>query len=364
MNLNKRMKMACESAAFPIVAILLALLVSFIIMLCMGYNAPKAMSCLASGAFGSRNAVAETFVKATPLIFLSLSFAFAMRCGMYNLGAMGQFYAGAILGGYIGYSMTGMNAPVHMFLMLLCGFIGGALFAAVPALLKIFFGANELISTIMLSNVATQLLNMMVAGPMKDPNSSNGASQSPMMQDSVSLPILLKGTRLHAGLIIAIVILLFYWYFYRFTSRGYEIRIVGYSHNVARYAGISVRKNQLLSMMIGRGIAGIGGCVELMSVQSRLIVNMSASFGFRGIAVALLGNNTPLGIFLASILYGALTSGSNKMQMLAKVPDAMLQITEALIILFLAAREVFKYRNRKQKAHDPVKTGKESRADA
>lgn len=352
---TKKLKGIFESALFPVLAVALALVVTYVILFALGYDASKAMVCLAQGAFGSLNNIGETMVKAIPLMLLALSFAFANRCGMYNLGAMGQFYMGAILGGLVGYGVTGLTGAIHIPFMLICGFIGGAVFALIPALLKVYFGANELISTIMLSNIATQFLNMMVAGPMKDLNSSNGASQSPMMLDSVTLPVILPGTRLHAGLFIAIAAILIYWFFYSKTVRGYEIKVVGTSHEVAQYAGIPVKKNQLLTMMIGGGIAGIAGCVELMSVQSRLIVGFSGSFGFRGICVALLGNCSPLGITLSSVLYGAMTSGANRVQMLAQVPDAMLEITEALIILFLASREVLKYRNRKL---NPLKLNK------
>lgn len=198
-NCTRRAWGSLKGWMFPLAAILLALLASAVIMAFMGYDALLAYQCLLQGAFGSLNAIGETLVKATSLIFVALSFAFAMRSGMYNLGGMGQFYLGALFGGWIGYSISTLLPVAHIPLMLLCGFIGGAVYALLPALLKIYLGANELISTIMFNNIAAQILSMFVAGPMKDPNSVNNASQSPLMQESVDLPIILSGTRLHAG---------------------------------------------------------------------------------------------------------------------------------------------------------------------
>lgn len=332
----------CRGLLFPLLAIVLALLISAVIIELIGCDAPYALKCLFEGSLGDVNAISETLVKATSLIFMALSFAFAQRSGMYNLGGMGQFYIGAIFGGWVGINLA-LPAPLHIPLMLLCGFLGGALFALPPALLKIKLGANELISTIMFNAVATQILSIFVSGPMKDPNSVNNASQSELMQGTVKLPILFSGTRLHLGFIFAIVALLLFWFFYARCARGYEVRVVGLNPQVARYAGMNIRGNQLLTMLIGGGLAGIGGCIELMSVQSRLVQGFSASLSFQGISVALLGNCTPAGIFFSSVLYGALNAGSGKMQMLANVPVSALEITRSLIILFLAGREVYQY---------------------
>lgn len=160
------------------------------------------------------------------------------------------------------------------------------------------------------------------------------------MQESVDLPIILSGTRLHAGFLIAIACLVAYWLFYSYSAKGYEVRVVGLNQGVAQYAGMNIAGNRLLTMLIGGGLAGIGGCVELMSVQSRLIQGFSSYLSFQGISVALLGNCTPFGIFFSSVLYGALNAGSTHMQMIAKVPVPILDITQALIILFLAGRGI------------------------
>lgn len=345
---------------FPLVSIVLALAISAIIIQLFGCDTLLVLRCLLEGGFGSLNAISETLVKATSLIFMALSFAFAQRSGMYNLGGMGQFYIGAIFGGWVGINLT-LPAALHIPLMLLCGFVGGALFALLPAILRIRLGANELISTIMFNSVATQILSMFVSGPMKDPNSVNGASQSCLMQDSVKLPTLFSGVRLHLGFLLALAALVIFWFFYAHCTRGFEVRVVGMNPQVAQYAGMNIRGNQLVAMLIGGGLAGIGGCIELMSVQSRLVRGFSASLSFQGISVALLGDCTPVGIFLSSVLYGALNAGSGRMQMLAKVPASALEITQSLIILFLAGREIFRYVDR-QKLRGMLLRGKRKEA--
>lgn len=332
---------------FPLISIVLALAISALVIQLIGCDTLLALRCLLEGGFGSMNAISETLVKATSLIFMALSFAFAQRSGMYNLGGMGQFYIGAIFGGWVGINLT-LPAALHIPVMLLCGFVGGALYALLPALLRIRLGANELISTIMFNSVAAQILSMAVSGPMKDPNSVNGASQSCLMQESVKLPTLFSGMRLHVGFLLALLALLIFWFFYARCTRGFEVRVVGMNPQVAQYAGMNIRGNQLAAMLIGGGLAGIGGCVELMSVQSRLVQNFSASLSFQGISVALLGDCTPIGIFLSSVLYGALNAGSGRMQMLAKIPVSAMEITQSLIILFLAGREIFRYVDRQQ----------------
>lgn len=341
-NWTKAARRSADGLVFPLISILLALVVSSIIMEIMGYSSVTAFGCLLEGAFGSMNAIGETLVMATSLIFVALSFAFAMRSGMFNLGGMGQFYIGALFGGWIGYSITGLSPVVHIPLMLFCGFLGGALYALLPALLKIYFGANELISTIMFNSIAVQILSMFVSGPMKDSSGINNASQSPLMQSSVKLPIILNGTRLHAGFLIAILLLILYWLFYARSVKGFEVRVVGLNQNVARYSGLNITGNRLLTMLVGGGLAGIGGCVVLMSVQSRIIQGFSGYLSFQGISVALLGNCSPGGIFISSVLYGALNAGSSRMQMIAKVPVPLISITQSLIILFLAGRTVMR----------------------
>lgn len=347
------------SAYFPVIAVVASIVISGIVMWCFGFDPLYAFSTLFNGAFGSMNNLGETLVKMTPLLFTAISFSVAYRCGVFNVGATGQLIIGAIFGSLVGTQFADLAPIIHIPLMLIMGFIGGALYGWIAGFLKERFGANELIVTTMMNYIAVQILAYCVAGPLKDPaTAATSTPQSALMVDSVQLPVLVDGTRLHAGLLIALAFLVLFYIFMWRTSRGYQMRVVGLSPQAGRYAGINVKSNQMLAMILAGGLAGIGGCVELMSIQSRLIQNFGGTLGFDGIAVALLGGCSPVGMLFSGVLFGALSSGASKMQMLAQVPDAMVEITQSLIILFVVGRELFKFYGRK-KAKKLALPGKE-----
>lgn len=337
---------------YPIVSIAAALLLSGIIIFAMGFDPLLAYKSLVSGSLGSTNAISETLVKANPLIFTGLSYAIAKRCGIINLGADGQLYMGALLATIVGTNFNGMPAPIHILFTLAAGFIGGATFGVLIAGLKIRFGASELITTIMLNYVAVNIVSYFVTGPLKDVG-SNFPQSAPILM-SAQIPGILGGTRLHAGLLIALLSILFYYFFLWHTTNGYEMRVVGLNPSAGEYAGMNLNKNTIFSMLLAGGFAGLGGAIEIMAVQQRLMQNFSANYGFDGIAVALLGNNSPFGIAVSGILFGMLRSGSNKMQMLAGVPSAVIYMIQGLIILFIVGREFFKWK-RKSATKNKVK---------
>ncbi|MDR1900087.1 MAG: ABC transporter permease [Treponema sp.] len=310
----------------------------------MGFDPVRVFGSLINGAVGNRNSISETLVKATPLIFMALSFAVSVRCGIFNLGANGQLYIGAIAGTLAGTGFPFLPPAVHIPLMLLTGIIGGGLYGALAGWLRNQFGVNELIATIMLNNIAVQVTAWCVAGPMKDPLiAAVSTPQSALLPQSVKFPVILPGTRLHAGLLVAVLVITAFYFFLWKTAKGYEMRVVGLNPQAARYAGMNVKSNHLLAMFLAGALAGMGGCVELMSVQGRLISMFAGEIGFDGVAVSLLGANTPGGIAAAALLFGMLSSGANKMQMLAKVPNAAVFIMKGLIILFVVGRELFSF---------------------
>jgi len=329
---------------YPVLSIAMALLLGGLIIFAMGFDPLLAYKSLISGSLGSINAISETLVKANPLIFTALSYAIARRCGIINLGAEGQLYMGALFATVIGTNFSGLPAPIHIFITLVAGFIGGALYGFLVGGLKIRFGASELITTIMLNYIAINIVSYFVTGPLKDTTSS--FPQSFIILESARLPGILAGTRLHVGLMIAILAILFYYFFLWHTTKGYEMRVVGLNRSAGEYAGMNINKNTLLSMFLAGGFAGLGGAIEIIAVQLRLIQNFSPSYGFDGIAVALLGSNNPIGIALSGFLFGMLRSGSNKMQMLAHVPSAIIYMIQGMIILFVVGREFFKWKSR------------------
>ena len=334
---------------FPFVSILASFVVAGAAFALMGFDPITAFGGLLSGSLGNLNAWGETLNKATPVILTGLSYAVAQRCGIVNLGAEGQVYIGALCAVIVGTEVS-LPAPIHIPLTLLSAFAGGALFGTLPAIMKNRFGASELITTIMFNYVALYFTHYMIAGPIKDMESGSNFAQSKQMLETAQLPRLLSGTRLHAGILVAILALLFYQFFLFHTTRGYEMRVIGLNSSAGRCAGMNVRSNTLLSMFLAGGFAGLGGACELMGVQLRIMENAFNGFGFDGVAVALLGGNTSGGIALSGLLFGALKSGANKMQMKSGVPTATIYMLQGLIILFVVGKKLFDYHRLSKKS--------------
>lgn len=325
---------------FPIAAIIVALLLGALIIKALGFNPVLAYGCLISGSLGNFKTIGETLNKAMPVAMTGLSFAIARRCGVVNLGAEGQLYMGALAAVLVGTNLGGLPPVLHITLAVAAGFLGGALYGLLVSFLKNRFGADELITTIMFNYIAITFCSYLVAGPIKNMESASNFPQSRNVLESAQLPRILSGTRLHAGLFIVIAAILFYYFFTWKTNKGYEMRVMGYNPTAGVYAGMNKNKVRSLVMFLAGGFAGLGGAIELLGVQHRLLEGFSMNFGFDGVAVALLGNTNPIGIGLSSILFGILRSGSNKMEMIANVPNALIYMIQGLIILFVIGREL------------------------
>ncbi len=346
-----KLKSSLKSVYYPVAALVISLLIGSVVILLTSKSSPmEAYQAMLKGAFGTPRAWDETFVKAIPFMFTALSFAIARRCGIINLGAEGQFKIGALAATLVGVSFQGMPIWIHLPMALAAGFLGGAVYGLVVGLLKIRFGASELITTIMLNYVASQILDFCVNGPMRDSASSSYPQSAPILETAL-MPKLFGGTsRLHWGLVLVIVMIVFYYFFLWKTTKGFEMRVVGLNPSAGAYAGMSIKKSSLLSMFLAGGFAGLGGCLEIIAVQGRLMLtSFTISYGFTGIAVALMGNNNPVGIFLSGVLFGGLQSGSLKMQTLTDVSSSVVLVVQALIILFIAGRAMFVWK-RKAKA--------------
>lgn len=338
-----------DAIYFPVMSIFASFVIAGIFFFFMGFDPFAAFGGLLSGSFGSLNAWGETLNKATPVILTGLSYAIAKRCGIVNLGAEGQVYIGALCAVIVGTELQ-LPAALHIPLTLAAAFLGGALFGTLPAIMKNRFGSSELITTIMFNYVALYFVHYMIAGPIKDMHSGSNFAQSKQMLETAQLPRVLSGTRLHAGIIVALLALLFYQFFLFHTTRGYELRVIGLNRTAGACAGMNMKSNTLLSMFFAGGFAGLGGACELMGVQLRIMENAFNSFGFDGIAVALLGNNASSGILFSGILFGALKSGATKMQMKSGAPTATIYMLQGLIILFVIGKKLFDYHKRIKRA--------------
>lgn len=324
---------------YPLLAISTALLLGSILIAFLGFSPGEALSDWFKGAFWGRYQVGETLIKASPVILTGLSYATAKRCGLINLGAEGQLYMGALLGTLIATNLNGLPMAIHLSLTIFAGFIGGALYGCLASILRLKFGASEIITTIMLNSVATSLVSYCVSYPMMD--QSSNLPQSSRILPTATLPRLFSDTRVHMGILLVILAILGYYFLMQRTTIGYEMRLIGQNENAGRYAGIKIARNKALAMLIAGGFAGLGGVFEIIGVQYRLLAGFSNNYGFDGIAVALLGNNHPIGIGLAGLLFGALRSGSSVMEMSSGVPSAIIYIIQGFVILFVVGQSFF-----------------------
>jgi general nucleoside transport system permease protein len=326
----------------PLAAIFFALVLSGIAIHILGFSPSGAYNGLVRGSLGSVKALTETLVKMVPLVFTGLGFAVAKRCGLINIGAEGQLYMGGLFSTAVGIYWSFLPAPLHLLAALAAGALGGGIWGALAGWFKVRFGASEVITTIMLNYIAIHFISYLVTGPMKEPRGD--FPQTTQVAISAQLPRFLAGTRLHTGIFLAILALLFFYYFLWKTATGYEMRVVGMNPEAARYAGMNIGRSSILSMFMAGAFSGLAGATEILGVQYRLFQNFSPGYGFDGIAVALLGRNSPLGILFSGFLFGVLRAGANMMQMLAKVPVSVIAIMQALVILFVVGRSFFETR--------------------
>lgn len=297
-----------------------------------GYSAVAGIGALWSGAFGSWYAfTSATLVRAVPLIIIGLGIAVAFRGGAFNIGAEGQFYAGAIAATGVGLHVAGRPAVAAISAVLIAAALAGAAWVAVPVWLKLRFGVIEVISTLLLNFVAESLVSLMVQGPLQEPG--HIYPQSDSIAEAARLP-LLAGTRLHAGIVLALAVALLFWFLFARTLWGFRLRAVGVGPRAAEVSGrIDSQRMGAAALFISGALAGLAGGVEVSGVSYALFQNLSPGYGFTGIAVALLAGLQPAGVVLSGILFGALEAGAGAMQRDAGIPAVAVYVVEAVVII-------------------------------
>jgi len=299
-----------------------------------GYDAVAALAALGNGAFGSWRAfTGATLLRAVPLILIGLGFAFALRGGALNIGAEGQFYAGAIAAAWVGVHATGWPVWTALPAVAGAGLVAGALWMVLPVVLRLRFGVLEVISTLLLNFVAEALVSLMVQGPMQEPTGIY--PQSAPIAESARLPLLL-GTRLHAGFLMALFAAGgLAWVFAR-TWWGFRLRALGEGPRAAEVSGrVPARRMLALALFGSAALAGLAGAFEVSGVSYALYQNLSPGYGFTAIGVALLARLRPSAIVLTGIVFGALEAGAGAMQRDAGIPAVAVYVVEAVIILVL-----------------------------
>lgn len=316
----------------PIISIICAFIVGAILITTIGGNPGEAFLYLFKGAFGNLTSFGKTLVKAIPLIFTGLAATFAYRCGVFNLGAEGQFIIGAVTSIWISVTLKGVSGVWLIILSLVLGAAAGGIWGAIPGILKITRGLNEMIVSIMLNYVAVLFMGYLYTGPLREGN----VPQTEAVSDVLKLGRVF-GSNVHTGFIIAIVLALVIYYFLFYTSKGFKLRAVGMNEVASMYNGFSVKKFMLMSFIVSGAIAGLGGSVELHGVQYRLMSGFGTGYGFDGVAIALIGQLNPIGTVLVAYLFAILRTGANAMQVGTGMPTSVIDIIQALVIVFAVA---------------------------
>lgn len=324
--------------ATPVLAVAMTVVTGFFLFLVMGYDPLAGLYHFFISPLLSLYGLSELMVKAAPLILIGVGLAIGFRANVWNIGAEGQLTVGAIAGGGIALAFWGQEGFWILPLMALAGIVGGMAYAAIPAFLKTRFGVNEILTSLMLTYVATLFLSMLVFGPWKDPMGFN-FPQSRMFSNSALLPVVLPGTRMHLGTIIAIMIAVAGWVLMTFTIIGFQIRVVGQAPAAARFAGFNRNVVIWASLLIGGGLAGLAGTFEVAGPIGQLIPTLTPGYGFTAIIVAFLGRLHPLGIIASGLLMALSYIGGENAQVVVGLPQAVTGVFQGLLLFFLLASD-------------------------
>lgn len=334
-------------AAAPVAAILLAMALAAIPLALAGADVLAAYRQMVVASLGSPFALTETLTRATPLILTGLAAAVAFRARLWNIGAEGQLYLGAVVAVALGSGALSLAPPVLIPLVLAAGALAGALFMLGPTWLKLRLGVDEVVTTLLLNFVALLFVGMMLEGPMKDPMSLGWPQSAPVV-DAATLPRLIGRTRLHAGFLVALAAAALIWLYLERTVWGFETRAVGSNARAATFAGMPVARVFLRTGLISGALAGLAGAGEVMGLKGYLTQDLSPGFGYSGIVVAMLAQLDPLGVVLAAIFVAGVFVGADSMSRTVGVPSYIADLVVALSLLaMLLAGLVTRYRLRR-----------------
>jgi simple sugar transport system permease protein len=307
-----------------------ALLVIGLLATASGVRPLDAYRQMMIGSFGSAYAVGVTFNMAVPLILAGLSFVLAVRAGQLNIGIEGQLYAGAIAATTLATGLA-LPAGIHLLAAVVAGAFGGAMWALIPALLKVYRGVSEIVSALLLNYVAIFLASFLLAGPLRDP--TRAFPESHRVPPSSSFPVLFSSTNMSSSFVLALLLAGVLYYMLRCTTLGFEIQTIGTSPRAARFVGMDLRRVVLTAFLLSGAIGGLAGTCEVLGNQYRFIEHFSHGWGYTGIMVALLGGLSPLGSIIAGVSFAVLSSGANQMQRALGIPSALALVIEGTAVL-------------------------------
>lgn len=325
---------------YPLAAIVVTLLLTSLLVLVAGASPFSVFFLVAKGAAGSQFALLETLTRATPLIFTGLAIAVAFRAKLWNIGAEAQLYAGAVITVVLGTGLLPLPSIILIPLIIVVAMLAGALLLAGPAFLKIRFGVDEVVTTLLLNFIMLLFVSLLLEGPLKDPMGL-GWPQSPKVIADAQLPRIIQGKRLHFGFILALVSAISIWIIMKKTALGYEMRAVGHNPEGARFAGIPVNKVLMKTALLSGGLAALAGFSEVAGLKGNLTLDLSPGFGYSGIVVAMLAMLNPLGVVLSAIFVAGIFVGADAMSRSAGVPSYIADVMVATALLTMVTAILF-----------------------
>ncbi|WP_346916140.1 ABC transporter permease [Clostridium sp.] len=351
--MSSKVKDTIKAILFPVVAVIFSLFISvFFVMWAKGYSITQYFTALTdlvstiwNGSFGTQRNTMATLAEVTPLIFTGVANAVAFRCGLFNIGVGGQFVLGMVAAAIVG-TIPGLSPIVHIPLIIVSGIVAGGIWGGIPGFLKAKFGTSEVINTIMMNYISIALANYII---LRTSFGVPGKAATPMIQESAKLARFVEGSSANISLFIGIITAILMGFILWKTTIGYEIRAVGINPHGAEYGGVNVAKKAVLAMILSGAIAGLGGATHVAGVKHLIQDFMVVpSYGFDGIAVALLAKKNPVACILSAILFGALNSSSRALQ-ISGIPKEIVFLIQSVIIIFVATDYIVTYFGNKKK---------------
>ena len=323
----------------PIIAVLLTILAAMILFKFLNVDPIQAIKTFFIEPVTSLEGLAELFVKATPLILIGIGLSFGFQADIWNIGAEGQLTIGALAGGGLALAFYNTESVLLLPAMLLAGILGGMAWASIPAWLKTKFNTNEILSSLMMTYVGLLVLSYLIHGPWKDPEGQN-FPESRLFQDSALLPILIEGTRLNIGSLVALLVVLAALVITTRHIVGFQIKVLGMAPLAAKFAGYKEKKLIWLTLMLSGGCAGLAGIVEVSGTIGQIVPTISPGYGFTAIIVAFLGRLHPIGIVFAGLLVALTYLGGDSAQITMNLPNAVTGVFQGMLLFFLLASDV------------------------
>ena len=325
-------------AAIVIMAILLSLIIGGVVIWASGNNPIEIYGKMLNGALGSQFAIASTIRWTTPVLFTGVAAAITFQGGMFNIGVEGQMYIGALLAGLVGYMVKGVSAPFHILLCLGAGAIGGMIWALIPAIARVYYGASEMVITLMMNYIAINLTDYLVKYHFLAGGAYGSTLVTTEIEETAKLAKLWPNLSAHTGIFIALLTVFIFWFLLNKTQLGYEIHISGLNPAFAKCGGVSVNKVRMSVMLLSGMSGGIGGAVEVIGYLYKFMSQFSPDYGFDGLAIALLGGSTPLGVLLSSIFMGIIKAGSLQVERATNISRSLSMIIQGIIITFVSCK--------------------------